>query len=84
MFCCIGCLFQFMHDFFYFNQFDTVFFFFKEFGDKKLVYVICLIFYIGPDSFLILEPRIKRYAAIRKLTLLLESAGYPVYEVGRS
>lgn len=47
MFCCIGCLFQFMHDFFYFNQFDTVFFFFKEFGDKKLVYVICLIFYIG-------------------------------------
>ena len=20
MFCCIGCLFQFMHDFFYFNQ----------------------------------------------------------------
>ena len=45
---------------------------------------LCLIFYIGPDSFLILEPRIKRYAAIRKLTLLLESAGYPVYEVGRS
>ena len=44
---------------------------------------LCLIFYIGPDSFLILEPRIKRYAAIRKLTLLLESAGYPVYEVGR-
>lgn len=46
MFCCIGCLFQLMHDLFNFNQFDTVFFFFKEFGDKKLVYIICLIFYI--------------------------------------
>mgnify|MGYP000405541099 FL=1 len=84
MLCSIGCLFQFVHDFFNLDKFDTIFFFFKEFGDKKLVYVICLIFYIGPDSFLILEPRIKRYAAIRKLTLLLESAGYPVYEVGRS
>ena len=44
---------------------------------------LCLLFYIKPGSFLMLEPRIKRYAAIRKLALLLENAVYPVYEVGR-
>lgn len=44
---------------------------------------LCLLFYIKPDSFLMLEPRIKRYAAVRKLVLLLENAAYPVYEVGR-
>ena len=44
---------------------------------------LCLLFYIKPDSFLMLEPRIKRYAAIRKLALLLENALYPVYEIRR-
>ncbi len=44
---------------------------------------LCLIFYIKPDSFLILEPRIKRYAAVRKLALLLENAVYPIFEIGR-
>ena len=40
MFCCIGCLFQLMHDLFNFNQFDTVFFFsvFIEFA-THLLYV---------------------------------------------
>ncbi|PJO77227.1 lipopolysaccharide heptosyltransferase [Neisseria brasiliensis] len=44
---------------------------------------LCLLFYIKPGSFLMLEPRIKRYAAIRKLTLLLENAVYPIFEIGR-
>ncbi|PSJ79241.1 lipopolysaccharide heptosyltransferase [Neisseria iguanae] len=42
---------------------------------------LCLLFYISSVSFLMLEPRIKRYAAIRKLALLLENAAYPVYEI---
>ena len=46
MFCCIGCLFQLMHDLFNFNQFDTVFFFFKEFSDKEFVNIVRLILYI--------------------------------------
>lgn len=44
---------------------------------------LCLLFYIKPGSFLMLEPRIKRYAAIRKLALLLENAVYPVFEIRR-
>ncbi|ATD64637.1 lipopolysaccharide heptosyltransferase [Neisseria weixii] len=44
---------------------------------------LCLIFYIGPDSFLMLEPRIKRYAALKKLSLWLENADYEIYEIMR-
>lgn len=44
---------------------------------------LCLIFYIGPASFLILEPRIKRYAALKKLSLWLENADYEIYEIMR-
>lgn len=45
---------------------------------------LCLLFYIDKDSFLILESRIKRYAAIRKLELMLENASFPVYEIRNS
>lgn len=45
---------------------------------------LCLLFYINKDSFLILESRIKRYAAIRKLELMLENASFPVYEIRNS
>lgn len=41
----------------------------------------CLLFYISPASYLILEPRIKRYQAIRKLVSWLETADYVVYEI---
>lgn len=44
---------------------------------------LCLMFYIGPASFLILEPRIKRYAALKKLSLWLENADYEIYEIMR-
>lgn len=42
-----------------------------------------LLFYIAPCRFLILEPRIRRYEAIRRLSLLLENAPYAVYETAR-
>ena len=45
---------------------------------------LCLLFYNDKDSFLILESRIKRYAAIRKLELMLENASFPVYEIRNS
>lgn len=45
---------------------------------------LCLLFYIDKDSFLILESRIKRYEAIRKLELMLENASFPVYEIRNS
>lgn len=45
---------------------------------------LCLLFYIDKDSFLILESRINRYAAIRKLELMLENASFPVYEIRNS
>lgn len=44
---------------------------------------LCLLFYIAPCRFLILEPRIRRYEAIRRLSLLLENAPYAVYETAR-
>ena len=44
MLCSIGCLFQFVHDFFNLDKFDTIFFFFKEFGDEELIYIIRLVF----------------------------------------
>ena len=44
---------------------------------------LCLLFYIDRSNFLVLEPRIKRYAAVRRLSLLLENAPYTVYETVR-
>nr|WP_016686836.1 hypothetical protein [Neisseria sicca] len=44
---------------------------------------LCLLFYIDRGNFLVLEPRIKRYAAVRRLSLLLENALYAVYETAR-
>lgn len=44
---------------------------------------LCLLFYIAPCRFLILEPRIRRYEAIRRLSLLLENAPCAVYETAR-
>ena len=44
---------------------------------------LCLLFYIAPYRFLILEPHIRRYEAIRRLSLLLENAPYAVYETAR-
>lgn len=44
---------------------------------------LCLLFYIDRSNFLVLEPRIKRYAAVRRLSLLLKNAPYTVYETVR-
>ena len=44
---------------------------------------LCLLFYINRSNFLVLETRIKRYAAVRRLSLLLENAPYTVYETVR-
>ena len=44
---------------------------------------LCLLFYIAPCRFLILEPRIRQYEAIRRLSLLMENAPYAVYETAR-
>ena len=44
---------------------------------------LCLLFYIDRNNFLVLEPHIKRYAAVRRLSLLLENAPYTVYETVR-
>ncbi|MDO4997351.1 MAG: lipopolysaccharide heptosyltransferase [Neisseria sp.] len=42
---------------------------------------VCLFFYISSASYLILETKIKRYQAIRKLASFLETADYVVYEL---
>ena len=44
---------------------------------------LCLLFYIDRNNFLVLESRIKRYAAVRRLSLLQENAPYTVYEISR-
>ncbi|QEY25818.1 lipopolysaccharide heptosyltransferase [Neisseria zalophi] len=40
----------------------------------------CLFFYISAKEFLILEPKIKRYLAIRKLSEFVKTATFTVYE----
>ena len=42
-----------------------------------------LLFYIDRNNFLVLVSRIKRYAAVRRLSLLQENAPYTVYEISR-
>ena len=44
---------------------------------------LCLLFYIDRNNFLVLESRIKRYASVRRLSLLQENAPYTVYEISR-
>ena len=44
---------------------------------------LCLLFYIAPCRFLILEPRIRRYLAVKKLAWLTEKAPFKVFEVMR-
>ncbi|PSJ81290.1 lipopolysaccharide heptosyltransferase [Neisseria iguanae] len=43
----------------------------------------CLSFYVSPNSYLMIEPRIKRYQAVKKLVMLLETASFSIYEVAR-
>ena len=40
----------------------------------------CLFFYISAKDFLILDPKIKRHLAIKKLAEFLKTATYTVYE----
>lgn len=44
---------------------------------------MCLLFYINEERYLMLEPRIKRYLALRKLAWLRETAPFKVLEVMR-
>ncbi|OFL95307.1 MULTISPECIES: hypothetical protein [Neisseria] len=44
---------------------------------------MCLLFYVNEEYYLILEPRIKRYLALRKLEQLTETAPFKVFEVMR-
>lgn len=41
----------------------------------------CLIFFVNYGNFIMLEPRIKRYLAMKKLSCWLETADYVVYEL---
>lgn len=40
----------------------------------------CLLFYVSETAYLVLAPRIKRYQAVRRLALDMETAPFPVYE----
>ncbi|MFC3875456.1 lipopolysaccharide heptosyltransferase [Neisseria musculi] len=40
----------------------------------------CLLFYVSAADYLIIEPKIKRHLAVRKLAEFLKTATYPVYE----
>ena len=44
---------------------------------------MCLLFYVDEKYYLMLEPRIKRYLALRKLEQLTETAPFKVFEVMR-
>ena len=46
MFGSIRCLFQLMHDFFDFDKLYPIFFFLEKLRDKKLIYVVRLVFYV--------------------------------------
>ena len=46
MFGGIRCLFQLMHDLFDFDKLYTIFFFLVKLRDKKLLYVVRLVFYV--------------------------------------
>lgn len=41
----------------------------------------CLLFYVSAKDYLILEPKIKRHLAVKKLAEFLKTASFPVYEV---
>ena len=43
--------------------------------------VFCLLFYIDPNRYLVLAPKIQRYQGIRRLRRLLEMAPFPVFEM---
>lgn len=43
--------------------------------------MFCLLFYIKPNAYLMLEPKVQRYQAIRRLRRLLETAPFAVFEV---
>lgn len=40
----------------------------------------CLLFFVSNKDYLLLEPKIKRYLAVKKLAEYLKTAAYPVYE----
>lgn len=44
---------------------------------------MCLLFYIDRERYLLLEPRIRRYLAVKKLARLMEKAPFKVFEVMR-
>jgi hypothetical protein len=44
---------------------------------------MCLLFYIDSERYLLLEPRIRRYLAVKKLAWLTEKAPFKVFEVMR-
>ena len=44
---------------------------------------MCLLFYVDEKYYLMLEPRIKRYLAVKKLAWLTEKAPFKVFEVMR-
>ncbi len=41
----------------------------------------CLLFYVSEHKYLMLEPRLKRYQAIKRLAVWLETASFTVFEV---
>lgn len=43
--------------------------------------VFCLLFYIRPNTYLMLESKLRRYQAIQRLRRLLETAPFSVFEV---
>ena len=40
----------------------------------------CLLFYVSETAYLVLAPKTKRYQAVRRLALDMETAPFPVYE----
>ena len=41
----------------------------------------CLLFYVSTNDFLILEPKIKRHLAVKKMVEHLKTATFTIYEI---